>query len=253
MFFRNTGVEIVKTVPVQCLCENGQAQRSSWYGEFVRCANCGLIHLPDVRNTYDEAYFRGLNSIRSPEYAKAIARNVVSAIEIWMPREKCGKQLTGLDYGCGNGDILAELRRAMADVNWIGYDPHAAAHRDVRFGGRRKADIVYCGHVLEHVPNPVGMLTMLASFTSKTALLYITVPWETGLWKVYKMLGLHEESTRTEHVTLWNRSLLVTALERAGWRVLEVQNDDTAKYVDPNRRKMLQERAWLRAQAAIGR
>jgi len=64
---------------------------------------------------------------------------------------------------------------------------------------------------------------------------------------------LYEESTRTEHVTLWNRSLLVTALERAGWRVLEVQNDDTAKYVDPNRRKMLQERAWLRAQAAIGR
>ena len=67
-----------------------------------------------------------------------------------------------VEIGCGQGDFLKRLG------NGVGYDPSYAGadfQNGVRFVkgyyGGQPADIVVCRHVIEHVPDPVGLVKSL--------------------------------------------------------------------------------------------
>jgi SAM-dependent methyltransferase len=93
------------------------------------------------------------------------------------------KSLNVLDYGCGLGQASACLKGAY------GYDASSQA-RDFAEGKglkvfsktdeipREHFDIVICRHVLEHVPNPLEVLTLQLSLLKQGGRLKLILPKE---------------------------------------------------------------------------
>lgn len=96
-----------------------------------------------------------------------------------------------LEVGCGTGAVLAEVARAAVGSRHVGVDmADPSVHLD---DGARALDIqaydgahlpfadasfdlIYCSHVIEHVPDPRGLLSEIRRVAS--GLIYLEVPCE---------------------------------------------------------------------------
>jgi SAM-dependent methyltransferase len=148
-----------------------------------RCADCGLVYLrerPDPRDLdvyypsdYKcfEAYERRGAIMKT--LATLVARSKRRQIERLMP---AGTH-TLLDYGCGTGTWLAELRKAGCAVDMAGTDVFEAPLASLRAQGipafrcdehdlfehvsPGSVGVVHLFHVIEHVPSPKRVLSRL--------------------------------------------------------------------------------------------
>ncbi|MBF0146737.1 MAG: class I SAM-dependent methyltransferase [Magnetococcales bacterium] len=148
-----------------------------WEGHIHACSHCGLaqqVPMPTARDAlrfYPENYVhyqaspaRGLRSVLMKLYTRRILARL----------RKLGVQpgQSLLDVGCGGGEKLALLRDGL-QLKVIGVEPNAQAANNAReqFGLEVKTgffptpdlnpdsfDFVQINHVIEHVPNPVGLL-----------------------------------------------------------------------------------------------
>ena len=98
----------------------------------------------------------------------------------WMSRHL--KQNSNvLDYGCGPGDFVKYLR--SRSVRAYGYDPN------IKFSSnepayltnnstweKKKYDIIFLWHVLEHIHNPYILLQSLKKSLNKNGKIYIAIP-----------------------------------------------------------------------------
>ena len=64
-----------------------------------------------------------------------------ACIEKWKPRSL-------LDYGCGKGAMLQQLRQKYPHLHCLGYDPAVNIYCQKP---KQKFDVVFCNDVLEHV------------------------------------------------------------------------------------------------------
>ncbi len=148
-----------------------------------RCDDCGLIYLPerpaaedlDVYYPADYKCFQAYDSRGAimRTLARIVARSKRRQIERLMPR---GTR-TLLDYGCGTGTWLTELRKAGCDLEMIGTDIFEAPLASLREQGipafrcdedslfehvaPASVGVVHLFHVIEHVPSPRRVLTRL--------------------------------------------------------------------------------------------
>lgn len=53
-----------------------------------------------------------------------------------------------LDYGCGKGYILNQLREKFPQTQWYGYDPAVVEYKDIT---TPSYECVFCNDVLEHI------------------------------------------------------------------------------------------------------
>lgn len=136
-----------------------------------------------------------------------------------------------LDVGCYDGRFLARLPSA---VHRMGVDIDGPAiergrreyqaqniefiHGDFEtFGYDRAApDTITMFHVLEHLPRPVTVLSKLRSISSSTTTLVVEVPiLQNG--QTNDINGF----LSVQHMTHFSRGSLQSALQLAGWRVLD--------------------------------
>lgn len=148
-----------------------------------RCVDCGLVYLrerPDPRDLdvyYPGSYkcFQAYGS-RGPimrTLARLVARTKRRQIERLMP---AGTR-TLLDYGCGSGTWLVELRKAGCALDMIGTDIFEGPLGSLRAQGipafrcdeehlfqhvaPASVGVVHLFHVIEHVPSPMRLLLRL--------------------------------------------------------------------------------------------
>jgi len=78
--------------------------------------------------------------------------------------------LSYLDYGCGKGNLLAEITQKMPVLKTAGYDPVTAPKRP------EPADFVTCNDVLEHIEPELldNVLADIAGLVKKRGLLVIS-------------------------------------------------------------------------------
>lgn len=148
-----------------------------------RCTGCGLVYLrerPDPRdldvyypNTYKCFQPYADRGVIMQTLARLVARAKRRQIERLMPP---GSR-TLLDYGCGSGTWLSELRKAGCTLDMMGTDIFDEPLSSLRAQGIRAVrcddedlfahvspgslGVIHLFHVIEHVPSPKRLLMRL--------------------------------------------------------------------------------------------
>ncbi|MCL6557021.1 MAG: methyltransferase domain-containing protein [Burkholderiales bacterium] len=142
--------------------------------------------------------------------------------------------MTVLDYGCGIGQSLLDLRAMGADAYGVEADanvaPIAAYHGlqihigsiyDDPFPGVN-FDLIILNQVLEHIPNPAELLRRLAARLKRGGRLIVAVP-NTG--SIYRFLFRKRWINWhiPYHLHHFNRACLRTLGRRTGWCLIGVR------------------------------
>lgn len=145
-----------------------------------------------------------------------------------------------LDYGCGSGAYLMQLRELDYELHGAEYDPHllsrlansgitihdVATLAEDRWDGA--FDHITLSHVLEHVPDPQGLLRRLSRWLKPGGSLYLELPNAdaTGL-AIFGRFWRGLEAPR--HFALPSQKALVDALTGAGFTIARQHIDPAAR------------------------
>jgi 2-polyprenyl-3-methyl-5-hydroxy-6-metoxy-1,4-benzoquinol methylase len=131
-----------------------------------------------------------------------------------------------LDYGCGGGALAASCepeRYVGVDVNeavlrlartrW----PRHRFERDLPAGER--FDTICALAVIEHVPDPGGLLARLAGCAAPGARLILTTPHPAFGWAhdIGSRIGLFSSDAREEHEALLGKARIEALARPNGW------------------------------------
>jgi SAM-dependent methyltransferase len=206
---------------------------------FLRCTTCGTLVL-DPRPADDQ-----IAGLYPPDYVSYrfdrlnpvmrwgrdfVQRRKTSIIGRLVPAGG-----TIVDVGCGTGTLLRLARARYGStfrlIAWDYPGPHldglASAGIEVVAAGidpahvPRGADLFVLNQVIEHVPHPDQLLTMLAEALTPGGHIAIETPDTDGLdarWFARRYWGGYHIP---RHMVLFNRRNLRTLLERCGFHVTE--------------------------------
>ena len=143
-----------------------------------------------------------------------------------------------LDIGCGMGGNLIAFRFAGHDVHGCDFgDAYAVRGRElglnVRTGGVDAVqaagpfDLIILSHVLEHVTQPIELMSQVASLLKPAGVCYIEVPGLMNLQQWYS--GNILEYLQNAHRWHFTQATLEAVLHRAGLRVAEA--DQTVRCI----------------------
>lgn len=213
------------------LLHNVETARAMRRGELrIRsCEKCGFVFnaaFDPAQVSYDASYDNC--QTQSPHFAEHVERLARRLTD------QCGvRNRRIVEVGCGQGAFLERLTSDPTLGNCgYGFDPSykgASTNCEGRLTFERRyydaecaaieADVVVCRHVIEHVPDPVGLLKTIRAALAKSpgARLFFetpTVAWilENGVvWDFFY-----------EHCSYFSAESLKTCFELAGFRVVDV-------------------------------
>ncbi|MGC1302364.1 MAG: methyltransferase domain-containing protein [Caulobacteraceae bacterium] len=142
------------------------------------CRDCDLaFSSPRDADSYERYYGQvandfntGVETFRNLEQLERLSRVITR-----------GGLTRVLDFGCGGGGLITGLASRHPDVSFIGYDvnggfPTGSANLDFsQTLPEGPFDLVILSHVLEHAPDPVGMVSHITS-RLQPAHLYVETP-----------------------------------------------------------------------------
>jgi SAM-dependent methyltransferase len=209
----------------------------------ARCPECGLVSVPDglvadkngvsIYESDDniflkdgnEAYYLDETNLRS-------CRVKLDWIRRYLPE---GSGL--LDVGANYGHFLAVAREFYPAVAGFDLSPQAVRWSRELFGVRNFTASIYdppqellgphegvtCWDVIEHLPDPLGALASLHRLVAPGGYLFLSTPDAGSV--VARLLGRHWHYLDPEqHLYLFSRANLQTALERSGFQVLSFKS-----------------------------
>jgi SAM-dependent methyltransferase len=143
---------------------------------------------------------------------------------------------TILDVGCGSGIALDAAKRARLETFGLELNRAAAAAAaqkghtifpgllgDLKPEWEGKFDLISLNQVLEHVPDPAGLVGECVRFLSPQGAIAIAVPGADGILRLTPWL---ESQWPPHHVTRWRKSNFDTLAQRASLRVIETGGDE---------------------------
>lgn len=171
---------------MQCpICEATitEAPSARYLPHFLRCPACTGFFLPEKPSPrYGEAYF----SEDRQEQNKSFFSPLLDFF-LWLRMKKITKILKGkqgsiLDYGCGNGKLVAYLLRHGFTVE--GYDPEPAAVTLAQKRGlpvfsalpQKRYDLIMLWHSLEHTATPLHDMRALHGSLTPHGQVLVAVP-----------------------------------------------------------------------------
>lgn len=237
----------------------GKDRRFKMPGEFpvVSCTGCGLVRLARRPKLSRLGIYYPPNDyppyiIRQDVHSlKARVRDFIAKTILCDDYDKNLAQSNPggriLDIGCGAGQCLtyykemgwepfgveisnAASRRAMES----GHAVFRGVLEDARFPDDY-FDLVRARHVLEHLPNPVESLLEMRRVLKNHGTLLLEVPNWSGLWaRIFKQWYWQVDSPR--HFFLFDRAVLLRAVETSGFRVKSTWTCSTLYGVDESLR-----------------
>ncbi len=207
-----------------------------------RCVTCGFVYarLLPSQDFLKLVYERVISfsechagSENAPGYARRM-RYVATLLDLCASKE----DLHALDFGCGLGVTLRLLHSVNATV--IGYDPSPVRTDSIRAPGvtvlrtldeierlQEKFDMVICDNVLEHVPEPLQTIKLIAALCKPGGVLFVSVPaYEDAFIKrQLEAIGKGEMIDMTlnpwEHLNYFNLLTLDRILLNAGFEAVK--------------------------------
>ncbi len=224
---------MMPSVPVNqhLVMRDAEAARHVPHGtlDLAVCEQCGFVFncaFDPGLIAYDERY-------NNAQTFSPLFDDYVSALARFLVEEKGVRNSRIVEVGCGNGLFLRRLVMMDAGNSGYGFDtsytgPETDLDGRLRFERRFygpecadiPADIVVCRHVIEHVPDPVGLLRAVrqALRHSPHARVFFETPDVTWILRNQVIWDLFYE-----HCSLFMPDSLTTAFEQAGFVVERVR------------------------------
>jgi len=233
---------------------------------YNHCPNCGTMSLisvpPDLSQYYGDDYYNFTTRRSSP--IRGLARRARNAMTLFdsTPFARLSAKLSSnrqflslrplfdgragrkfrrsdpiLDVGCGQGQLLRELRD-LGFTDLTGLDPFLrspvsargfALHRgevETMEGAFRRAtfQIVMFHHSLEHIVDPANTLVALREFLTPGGVVVVRIPLTGGMaWRTFGGEWIQLDAPR--HVHLFSQKGFEEFARRLGWRVLRIVYD----------------------------
>ncbi len=195
----------------------------------------GVIYIDDFY-TGDETYIDG-------SYRDALAKNLGTGkpeyertIDTQRRLKTYLKYITGkkvLDFGCGNGDFLKLAKPFCVDVLGVELQENYVATlngngiecvNNLEVIEDHSLDIAVSFHVLEHLPNPVEILTKLKSKLACDGHVLIEVPHANDfLLSTIDCDAFKQFTIWSQHLVLHTRESLRKMLEYAGFQDIIIE------------------------------
>jgi SAM-dependent methyltransferase len=136
-----------------------------------------------------------------------------------------------LDVGCGSGFALDTAKKAGLET--FGIELSASAAKEARGRGhtvfnvllqdmdkrhKGRFDMISLNQVVEHVPDPVGLISQCVPFLSSRGVISIAVPSAEG---ILKYSPWHETNWPPHHVSHWRVKDFDTLSQRADLKIIE--------------------------------
>ena len=216
--------------------------------KIIDCKPCGFRHVlplpkPDaLKAAYSEAYYRDekpayiARAKEDAEWSKLAWNDRLTLFEELLAGET--KPLHVLDIGCGPGWFLSAARERGWQTRGIEPSKQAAAHAqglglnvaDVMFDAGvasclQAAHVVHLNNMLEHVADPIELLTNAISVTRPGGIVCVGVPNDyNGFQEAVRRNGNGEEPwwlVPPHHLNYLSFTSLEDLLERLGLRVVD--------------------------------
>lgn len=229
--------ERLRDVPCNLCGSRQRALRLRCDGfSFWRCRGCGLVYqnpqpvFEDLRRRYGDGYF---------DYELENDRNFFNLMrlglhDVGFDALPPGRFAAGsfLDIGCATGMLVEHMR----DLGWKAKGVEIC-EASVRYGVERRGvdialgtleemgfadgsfSVVHFSHVIEHVPDPAGMLREVRRILAADGMALVTTPNINGLQA--HLFGSRWRSAIADHLTLFTKRTLRRMLEQTGFRVLK--------------------------------
>lgn len=216
----------------------------------VQCGNCGLVYLnpqsepEELKKYYPEEYGPHLNENQIFKYGPI--SKIFSRAKRLFGRKKDApldsSVKTYLDFGCGSGTNLLNMRLKHPNWRFYGLDINEKACGKTAekgfevFCGQSAEknlpgdffDIVNMSHVIEHVPDPKQTLLNINQAMKAGGALEISTPNFESL--AAKMFGRHWLGFDTpRHLYIFSPETIRKLLEKTGYRVENIEFDDSPK------------------------
>jgi len=157
-----------------------------------------------------------------------------------------------LDIGCGNGALLAEIRK-LGSWKLYGIESSESAVSlargqgfDVRLGDatvdpatlfeRHTFDLIVSAEVIEHVYDPRGLLREAHNLLKPRGRLLLTTPYH-GYWKNLLIAILGKSDSHFNplwdcgHIKFWSRATLSAALAETGFQGIQFYGAGRCAYL----------------------
>ncbi|MCP4648789.1 MAG: class I SAM-dependent methyltransferase [PVC group bacterium] len=218
----NKDVLVLENIPEKTFCFSDKTVTLN----IAKCGHCGVVQLFDVPLNDD---FRDVHrSIESmPGHRMKKKKDLDDFIEefgLWSKRF--------FEMGCGNGQYLDILREIGVECD--GYEANednidecidkeycvsdGVAFKEEIFN---KYDVIFSFYFLEHMPDPVDVLTNVYDKLNPGGMIYIEVP----NYKYIEKDGLWLEFTR-DHRFYYDLSSMRFLLSKTGFKLLKITPGD---------------------------
>jgi 2-polyprenyl-3-methyl-5-hydroxy-6-metoxy-1,4-benzoquinol methylase len=195
--------------------------------------------IADAKESGREAWYADPQDVQQTGPYRHHVRKRVAYVEAALERWAPGTPETriGLDVGCGDGINHPWLRRHVRTLYASDYNL-VRLRRAARRGLAESLfladltdypaadgafDVVFCNHVLEHVPDDARALHELSRIVAPTGVVVVGVPNEgAAFWRLAYRLQPRTRET-TDHVHFYTATSLAAKCRAAGLTVLEVQ------------------------------
>jgi SAM-dependent methyltransferase len=210
-----------------------------------RCRNCRLVYLrerphPDDLELFYPTDYKCFQSYEERgaimnALAARLARAKLAEIERLLP---AGHRRL-LDYGCGTGTWLFQLKKAGASLDMVGTDVFEGPLQALRAGGlpayccdeetlfdhveRGSFGAVHMFHVIEHLPSPRRVLERLKEALVPGGVLLGQTP-NCASWGCRYWGDLWNQWHAPHHFVVFDHDTLRRHAEAAGFEVLSIRN-----------------------------
>ena len=200
-----------------------------------------------------EAYNPSHGSVEDDEQTAESARVTGMFRHLPLPN---GKRL--LDVGCGAGFYLRVARKLGAIVE--GVEPSVYGTEQTRKSGIKvfngtledyvaagnagQFDVITANHVIEHVPNPVGTLSIMKSLLAPNGCIWIGVP-NANYPISRKLHGYWHSADLPYHIMQFSPESIAKAGQIAGLMVRSQKTESISAIVAASLRLYLRHRWWL--------
>lgn len=200
--------------------------------KILECICCGLVTLSSLEHIqkgfYEDSGMHGSEPASMDAWLKDTDwddQRRFDSVKALLPNKKL------LDFGCGAGGFLNKSRQLAASVQGIELELRVQKywHEKITIYANMESagggyDLITAFHVVEHLPDPVAILKILAAKLSKNGRMIVEVPSsDDALLTLYDSSAFQHFTYWSQHLFLFNAETLGILAKKAGFRVVSIQ------------------------------